>query len=213
MKNGKIVSSTLCENCNCEHDGNYGSGRFCGCKCARGFSSKEKRKETNEKIAKKLRKYCIPDFSKEQIESIVSISFSTKEVANILLPFIKREKRRFFETRKLIKKFSINTSHFIGCGIFLGNKGYTKELFIQSILTFNTERRIKSSTIKNRLIRFKIKENKCEECKLQMWNNKPLVLQLHHIDGNRYNNTLENLQILCPNCHSQTDTFGNKRRN
>jgi len=54
-----------CENCNNEHDGKYGSGRFCSCKCARGFSTKEKRQEINIKVGNKLRiydnkpKYCI----------------------------------------------------------------------------------------------------------------------------------------------------------
>ncbi|MCQ2975068.1 MAG: endonuclease domain-containing protein [Bacteroidales bacterium] len=42
----------ICENCNCEHDGSYGSGRFCSCKCARCFSTKAKRKEINEKVSK-----------------------------------------------------------------------------------------------------------------------------------------------------------------
>ncbi len=46
-----------CENCGIDHDGSYGSGRFCSCKCARGFGTKEKRKEINEKVSKKLTKY------------------------------------------------------------------------------------------------------------------------------------------------------------
>lgn len=45
----------ICENCNKEHDGSYGSGRFCSCKCARAFSSKIKRKEINEKVSKTLK--------------------------------------------------------------------------------------------------------------------------------------------------------------
>jgi Zn finger protein HypA/HybF involved in hydrogenase expression len=50
----------------------------------------------------------------------------------------------------------------------------------------------------------------CVECgQKSTWNNKPLVLQLDHIDGNSDNNKLENLRLLCPNCHSQTGTFGN----
>jgi len=44
-----------CENCESEHNGDYGSGRFCSSKCARGFSTKEKRQEINEKVGKKLR--------------------------------------------------------------------------------------------------------------------------------------------------------------
>ena len=54
---------------------------------------------------------------------------------------------------------------------------------------------------------------KCERCGLSDWKNKPITLQLHHIDGDRKNNDLNNLEILCPNCHSQTDNFGNKNRN
>ena len=45
-----------CENCKCEHNGEYGSGRFCSVKCSRGFSTKSKRKEINEKVSKKLTK-------------------------------------------------------------------------------------------------------------------------------------------------------------
>ena len=48
-----------------------------------------------------------------------------------------------------------------------------------------------------------IKEPKCEVCGLSEWMNKPIPLELHHIDHNRYNNSLDNLQILCPTCHSQ----------
>ena len=52
--------------------------------------------------------------------------------------------------------------------------------------------------------------DKCVECgQGNIWNNKPLVLQLDHIDGNSDNNNLDNLRLLCPSCHSQTDTYGN----
>lgn len=51
----------------------------------------------------------------------------------------------------------------------------------------------------------------CEECGISStWNNKFLRLQVDHIDGQCYNNTLENLRLLCPNCHSQTPTFSNR---
>lgn len=49
--------------------------------------------------------------------------------------------------------------------------------------------------------------NKCNRCGLNSWNDKPLVLELDHIDGNNKNNVRENLRCLCPNCHSQTDTW------
>lgn len=49
----------------------------------------------------------------------------------------------------------------------------------------------------------------CEVCKHpNIWNDKRLVLQLDHVDGNSDNNHLINLRLICPNCHSQTDSFG-----
>lgn len=69
-----------------------------------------------------------------------------------------------------------------------------------------------SAKLKNRLINEGIKQDICEICGgSNNWNDKPLVLQLDHINGDHSDNRLENLRILCPNCHSQTETFGNKR--
>lgn len=61
-----------------------------------------------------------------------------------------------------------------------------------------------------RLVGEGYKEYKCENCGLTDWLGKPLSLQLEHIDGNHNNNSFDNLKILCPNCHSQTDTFAGK---
>lgn len=69
---------------------------------------------------------------------------------------------------------------------------------------------IKSHDYKNKLIKFGAKEAKCECCGNSLWNNQPIPLELHHIDGNHYNNELTNVQILCPNCHAQTDTNSGK---
>jgi hypothetical protein len=53
-------------------------------------------------------------------------------------------------------------------------------------------------------------KNECEICHITDWCNKPIVIELHHIDGNRMNNDLSNLQMLCSNCHSQTDNYSGK---
>ena len=55
-------------------------------------------------------------------------------------------------------------------------------------------------------------EYKCSNCGIKDYNNKPLVLQVEHIDGNSENNRPENLCLLCPNCHSQTPTFAGRNR-
>ena len=55
------------------------------------------------------------------------------------------------------------------------------------------------------------KGERCEECGQEgTWNNKPLVLQLDHIDGDSDNNYPRNIRLLCPNCHTQTENFGSK---
>lgn len=70
---------------------------------------------------------------------------------------------------------------------------------------------IKSHTLKLKLIKDGIKEDKCEICGVQFWQNVKLPLELHHKDGNHFNNDLDNLQILCPNCHSIQN--GNSAKN
>lgn len=61
--------------------------------------------------------------------------------------------------------------------------------------------------LKIRLLTEGYKENKCEECDIENWNGKKLNIELDHIDGDRTNHLLKNLKMLCPNCHSQTETF------
>lgn len=79
----------------------------------------------------------------------------------------------------------------------------------------SAEEYIKSSCVKTHILRLKliedgIKEEKCEKCKRITWLGKKINLELHHKDGDRFNNNFENLEILCPNCHSMTDNYGSK---
>lgn len=64
--------------------------------------------------------------------------------------------------------------------------------------------------LRERLIKEGLKEAKCECCGITNWNGKELSFHLHHINGINTDNRLSNLQILCPNCHSQTENFGTK---
>ena len=78
---------------------------------------------------------------------------------------------------------------------------------------FTGKAKMRSYNLKLRLFTDGYKEIKCEECGIEdKWNGKDIVLELDHINGDKYDNRLENLRILCPNCHSQTETFRGRNR-
>jgi len=64
--------------------------------------------------------------------------------------------------------------------------------------------------LKRRLLREGLKAARCEACGISEWRGAPLSLALHHINGDGRDNRLENLQLLCPNCHSQTENFAGR---
>jgi DNA-binding CsgD family transcriptional regulator len=66
--------------------------------------------------------------------------------------------------------------------------------------------------LKARLVKEGFKERRCEECDLVEWRGRPLSLELHHVNGDGTDNRLFNLRILCPNCHSQTPSWGGRNQ-
>lgn len=74
---------------------------------------------------------------------------------------------------------------------------------------FNGNRNVSASTLRRKLIENGLKEKRCECCGLTEWMGKKIPLELHHINGNHNDNRLENLQILCSNCHSLAHDYSN----
>ena len=110
-------------------------------------------------------------------------------------------------TNIVIQKIStyypdLDISHFT-------HQGWKKDCFDYN--RFYLGNNIRSSNMIQALIQ--LKGRQCECCKLSLWNNEPITLEVHHLDGNHLNNALDNLQLLCPNCHSQTDNWRGKNRN
>lgn len=75
----------------------------------------------------------------------------------------------------------------------------------------NNNKMITASLLRNKLIESGLKEEKCECCGLTEWMGKKIPLELHHINMNHYDNRLENLQILCSNCHSLVHKYSNNK--
>jgi DNA-binding CsgD family transcriptional regulator len=79
---------------------------------------------------------------------------------------------------------------------------------LEEIFAANTRRG--RGHLKQRLLRAGLKDGRCERCGMSEWRGEPISIALHHINGVRNDNRLENLELLCPNCHSQTDTYSGR---
>jgi hypothetical protein len=142
-----------------------------------------------------MKKY---DWSKNRIEDAVKNSLNYKEVLRRL--GIPASGNNSTTLKKRIAEFGIDTSHFTFAP---KHKGVTRPIDYYLTEDSHCSRRV----LKLRLIKDGYKRNVCEVCGISEWNGLPLTMQLHHKDGNPYNNCLENLMIICPNCHSQTNNF------
>ncbi len=153
-------------------------------------------------------------YTEDQLVTAVSENASFAGVLRSL--GLKPAGANYANVKRHIKDLSLDTSHWTGQG---WNKGKTlaprREMSVY--LVDNTSRlypHISSNALRKRLIREGLKEHKCECCGITEWNGKEAPLELDHINGNHEDNRLENLQILCPNCHAQTETYRgrNKRK-
>ena len=141
----------------------------------------------------------------EDIKEIVESSISKREC--LMKMNLKPYGENYRVLDKYINLYKINTKHFLGQG---WNKTNSPADIKPIEKYFLNEIPISSYKLKRRILKEKIKEYKCEECNLTIWNNKQIPLELHHINGNNKDNSLDNLKLLCPNCHALTDNYRNR---
>jgi hypothetical protein len=109
-----------------------------------------------------------------------------------------------------IRLLEINVSHFNGQGWKKGNSNpIVPARPLSEILRIGSN--FQSFKLKNRLFAEGLKERKCEVCGNAEWLKQLIPLELDHINGDSTDNRIENLRILCPNCHALTETYRGKK--
>lgn len=113
-------------------------------------------------------------------------------------------------TKQRIERLNLTTDHFLGEGWLKDQThDFAKKPLEDYLVNGST---IQSHPLRIRLLNEKIFERKCYKCGLEKWNGEDIPLELEHINGINNDNRIENLTILCPNCHAQTSTYRGKNR-
>jgi 5-methylcytosine-specific restriction endonuclease McrA len=149
-------------------------------------------------------------YKRDVFEKAVNESFSVAEVIRKL--GLRVAGGNFRTVSKYIQFHNLDVSHFRGKTWNKGMKGtdYAARSKFEEVLKENTN--FDARTLKERLITEGIKEYRCERCGNEgEWMGQTMTLELHHINGDHFDNRLENLQILCPNCHSLTDSYRRRK--
>lgn len=138
------------------------------------------------------------NYRKYSDDQVVAAAKQVKSIAGLLKKLgLKPAGGNYANMKRTLQRLDVDTSHFTG-------QGWNKEQQLKDWSQYS-----RATTFKPHLI--KIRSHQCEMCQGEEWMDQKIPLEVHHIDGDRTNNEYSNLQLLCPNCHAQTDNYRNKK--
>ena len=112
--------------------------------------------------------------------------------------------------KKRIRELDLDTSHFLGQAVLRGRTHSFRTRRLEDVLV---HRKVENTwRLRNRLLSERMKQPLCEQCGNSEWLGHPIPLELHHKDGDASNNTMANIQLLCPNCHALTVNYRGKKK-
>jgi len=157
--------------------------------------------------------YVMPKNKKWEDDKLISVVNDCFSVAGVLTQLgLKAAGGNYKTIENAIRRLHLSTSHWTGQGHLKGKKhGWSVTIPLSAIMVENSTY-TSTCKLKNRLLAQKLLTYECSMCFVSSWHGKALALHLDHANGINNDHRLENLRLLCPNCHSQTDTFAGKNK-
>lgn len=140
----------------------------------------------------------------EQLKEAIKTSISIRECISKL--GLVEAGGNYQTIKKYVEAYNLDTSHWLGQGYLKGKRHNYNSQPIEELMIQHGQRK-HARVIKKYLIDNNILSYECSCCGISDWLNKSLTLEIDHINGIPTDHRLENLRLLCPNCHSQTPTF------
>lgn len=132
-------------------------------------------------------------------EDVIKYAKEVFSIAGLLEKLdLRKAGGNYSHAKKTLQRLNIDTSHWTGMG-------WSKDKQLKNWQDYTRANKLKPHLISKL-------GHKCQKCNLETWLENPIPLEIHHTDGDRTNNNLENLELLCCNCHSLTDNWRNKKK-